>query len=372
MPSTAAFDLGFERERLVVAGVEPLCTATIRARAAVYLARLLDRTRSLPGVVDVAVADRVPFYIGYTRTMAVAPARVDLSRRRPARRWPRSRLGPTDCSATMSAPALALAGSSTTRRPARRAKSSSTRRLPDSGGRAGDGLGRHAERWGRSRPRTSSTGIVGDIRQRLGSRRGRQRPTAGSGPRSSSRSASDQLTASHDRRANRWPGGGRSSSPMLDAAGAGRSQHPRALHPDDGAAAWRLPLWPFKTLRGLFSVCGLLALVLATVGLAGVVSHAVSRRIREFGVRRDWCGTTRSRDRRHPQRRGDARSWADDRPHPRRGNRQARDAPVRDLDPWNLPAYVVVAALQSTVVVLACLRPALRAARVDPMTALRA
>ena len=44
-------------------------------------------------------------------------------------------------------------------------------------------------------------------------------------------------------------------------------------------------LWPFRTVSWLFSICGLLALFLATVGLAGVVIHAVNRRIREFGVR---------------------------------------------------------------------------------------
>ena len=46
-----------------------------------------------------------------------------------------------------------------------------------------------------------------------------------------------------------------------------------------------MQLWPFRTLSWLFSICGSLALILATVGLAGVVIHAVSRRIREFGVR---------------------------------------------------------------------------------------
>ena len=44
-------------------------------------------------------------------------------------------------------------------------------------------------------------------------------------------------------------------------------------------------LWPFRTVSWLFSICGILALVLATVGLAGVVIHAVNRRLREFGVR---------------------------------------------------------------------------------------
>jgi putative ABC transport system permease protein len=46
-----------------------------------------------------------------------------------------------------------------------------------------------------------------------------------------------------------------------------------------------LPLWPARTLAGFFSVCGLLALILATIGLFGVTHYVVSQRTREFGVR---------------------------------------------------------------------------------------
>ena len=52
-------------------------------------------------------------------------------------------------------------------------------------------------------------------------------------------------------------------------------------------------LWPFRTLTWMFSICGGLALLLATVGLAGVVIHAVNRRVREFGVRLSVGATPR-------------------------------------------------------------------------------
>lgn len=46
-----------------------------------------------------------------------------------------------------------------------------------------------------------------------------------------------------------------------------------------------LPLWTSRVTAGFFGLCGLLAITLATVGLFGTTWYAVSRRTREFGVR---------------------------------------------------------------------------------------
>ena len=135
--------------------------------------------------------------------------------------------------------------------------------------------------------------------------------------------------------------------------------------------AWQM--WPFRTLSLAFLICGGLALVLATVGLAGIVIHSVSRRIREFGVRMSVGAT------------------------PRDLMRDVLGSGIRMLVPGliaglvfaaaaarlvqvifvgvnvlNPVTYLAVAVLQSVIVVLACIGPALRASRVDPMLALRA
>jgi hypothetical protein len=131
-------------------------------------------------------------------------------------------------------------------------------------------------------------------------------------------------------------------------------------------------LWPFRTATWLFWICGILALVLATVGLAGVVIHAVSRRLREFGVRVSLGATPR-----HLVAdvlrstvgllvpgliAGTLLAAAAARVV------QAAFVGVNVLNPLT---YLAVAMLQAVVVVLACIRPAIRASHVDPLAALR-
>ena len=47
----------------------------------------------------------------------------------------------------------------------------------------------------------------------------------------------------------------------------------------------RLPLWGPRVAAWFLGVCGALALLLSTVGLFGVVSYAAAQRTREFGIR---------------------------------------------------------------------------------------
>jgi ABC-type antimicrobial peptide transport system permease subunit len=132
-------------------------------------------------------------------------------------------------------------------------------------------------------------------------------------------------------------------------------------------------LWPFRTLTWLFSICGSLALVLATVGLAGVVIHAVSRRVREFGVRLSIGATPR--DLMRDVLLSSTRMLI---PGITIGLLLAAGAAqlVRfmfiGVNVLNPSTYLVVAVIQVLIVVIACIGPAVRASRVDPLTALRA
>jgi hypothetical protein len=132
-------------------------------------------------------------------------------------------------------------------------------------------------------------------------------------------------------------------------------------------------LWPFRIASSVFTICGLLALVLAASGLAGVVIHAVSLRVREFGVRMAVGATPR--DLVADVLRGSVRLLL---PGLGAGLLLAAIAArlasflfvgVNVLNPLT---YLAVAVLECAIVVVACLGPALRASRVDPLVALRA
>ena len=132
-------------------------------------------------------------------------------------------------------------------------------------------------------------------------------------------------------------------------------------------------LWPFRTVSWLFSICGVLALILATVGLAAVMIHAVNRRLREFGVRVSIGAT----------------------PHDlvfdvlkssvtlllpglvagmliAAGLARLAQVALIGVNVLNPSTYAAVALLQCVIVIAACISPALRASRVDPLVALRA
>jgi ABC-type antimicrobial peptide transport system permease subunit len=133
-----------------------------------------------------------------------------------------------------------------------------------------------------------------------------------------------------------------------------------------------MQLWPFWTLTALFSICGGLALVLATVGLAGVVIHAVNRRIREFGVRVSIGATPR--DLMRDVLAGSTRMLI---PGIMIGLALAAAAAQLarivfiGVNVLNPVTYLLVALIEVVIVLVACIAPAIKASRVDPLIALR-
>jgi predicted permease len=153
----------------------------------------------------------------------------------------------------------------------------------------------------------------------------------------------------------------------------------RALDPN-------LPVYDVATLEGtireshspgrlgstLLVIFGALALGLAVIGLYGVVSYAVTQRTREIGVR-IALGAARpailglfARDALRMAAVGIAVGLA-----LAVGAAQLLRSLIRGLDPMDSAVFLGVALLLASVTLLAAYLPARRAARVDPMVALR-
>jgi predicted permease len=139
----------------------------------------------------------------------------------------------------------------------------------------------------------------------------------------------------------------------------------------DGAL--RSALAPYRLAAAAFTAFGGLALLLAAVGLYGVVAYAVAQRTGEFGIR--MALGARGADVRRLVLRQGARTAL-------LGGAVGAAAAVAvgralrsrlyGVEPLDPPSLAAVAALLVAVTVLATWLPARRAARVDPAVALRA
>jgi hypothetical protein len=133
-----------------------------------------------------------------------------------------------------------------------------------------------------------------------------------------------------------------------------------------------IPLWPARTAAGFLSVCGGLALVLASVGLFGATYYAVSQRTREFGVR-IALGATPRRVLSLVLREGLTLTILGVALGLAAALVAARVASslLTGVAPSDPPTYLAAATLQTAVALAACALPAFRATRVDPIVALR-
>lgn len=351
------FDVGFDREHLVLADFAPSGSGYDAARSRQFVDRFAARVRALPGISDVAVVDRAPFFVGYDEMTVVWPPDATCDGASDCRAYPS--YGVSDgYFRTMGIPIAEG-------REFRNAASGEVvingtlaRTLWPNGGALGQTI-----RVGKAGDRLTVIGIIGPTRTRG---LDRETPVLFVPLQSSHYERSLTLVARTD-----GPPSALVRS-VQDAAQAVDS-NVAMLAVKTMEQRMGVQLWPFRTMTWLFSICGGLALVLATVGLAGVVIHAVNRRIREFGVRLSVGATPR--DLMKDVLTSSTRLLI---PGVTAGLLLAAVAArlVRFLfigvNVMNPTTYLAVALLQAAIVLLACVGPAIKASRVDPLVALRA
>jgi predicted permease len=349
-------DLGFDWHHLLVADFAPASHGYDADRSARYADALLERTRALPGVTAAALAARAPFFVGFNQraslsstgkpcepgtcpqvtTMTVGPGYFQaIGVALEAGREFRSGGSPSEV----------IVNQSLARQhwPAGRGIGG-TLRLGDRG-LVVTVVGITARAHTRALDREQPTVYLPFTTDALGDNLSLIVRTAGP-PASLVR-------------------------PLRDAA--------QALDPDVAMQSVKtmeervaVQLWPFRTISWLFSICGVLALILGATGLTAVVAYAVNRRVKEFGVRMSMGATPR--DLALDVLRGSAAllvpgvvigSFL------AAGGAQLVQAAFVGVNVLNPLTYLVVALIEGAVVVVACLAPALRASRVDPLVALR-
>ena len=349
-------DPGFDREHLALAQVDPSQQGFNRIQSEQYVRSLSDRVRALPGIAHTAVARRAPFFIGYDTLVAVWPDNQSCTGEA-CPKWPAYPVS----AGYFAAMGIGLAEG----------------REFNDGTAAGEIIvnGEFARaQWpdGRALGRVVRVGAAGSPMRVVGVTRmtrtrglDRERP-AFFVPLAAEHydSAVTIIVRTSGDPAHALP-------PIAEAASALHADVP-LLTLKTMTQQMAVQMWPFRTLSWMFTICGVLALVLATVGLAGIVIHAVSRRVREFGVRMSMGAT------------------------PRDLLREVLGSSVRMLIPGlivgavlaagaarlaqflfvgvnvlNPATYLAVAILQAAIVLIACAGPAWRAARVNPVVALR-
>ena len=138
---------------------------------------------------------------------------------------------------------------------------------------------------------------------------------------------------------------------------------------DDAIASY---LYPRRIAAGILSVAGIVGVLLASVGIYGVVSYSVAQRTRELGVRRALGADGRDivglilKEGSRVAALGAAFGLLF-------GYAVVRFTSSRliALPSFDAATLIVAPALLAAVVLIACYIPARRASRIDPMTALR-
>ena len=135
----------------------------------------------------------------------------------------------------------------------------------------------------------------------------------------------------------------------------------------------RMPEWMPRTTAGFFLICGTLALILATIGLFGVMYFTVAQRTREFGIRAA-LGASRRRVVSVVVGEGLRLALPGVVLGMTAGYAVGRllSRGLHGVAPADPVSFGVTALLQIVVALAACALPAYRATKADPIIALRA
>jgi ABC-type antimicrobial peptide transport system permease subunit len=138
------------------------------------------------------------------------------------------------------------------------------------------------------------------------------------------------------------------------------------------ADALNRPTWPVRVFGSMFVIFGTVSLVLAAIGLYAVMAFSVSRRVREMGIRMA-LGATAGDVVRLVCRQGLAQIVIGMSLGLLAGSALVRIARsmLFEVQPSDPAVFALVASVLGAAALLACLVPALRATRVDPLVALR-
>lgn len=355
---TANIDPGFETERAIALSLDPSAHGHTPESARVTIDGVVERLRSVPGIEGVAVASRIPFYIGFARLTEVADGEQQCANEG-CPTVDTYAIGPTYF-ATMGIPVV-------------RGREFEAASSEPNGVVINEVF---AKRWFPSGNAVGQTLRIGD----LGEPRvviGVSRQTLLRGFPERAAPALYLPIASSDYESAvaivvRTTG---DPSPLVRAVA-------EAVYQVDSKVplmslrtmteVLELPRWPWRTASLFFGVCGVLALLLATTGLVAVMSHAVNQRMREFGVRVAVGATSRQllRDVIGSGLRVVAPGVAVGLVAAVLLSRAVRSmlVGVGLADPMT---YIAIALLQAVIALAACLVPARRAMRVDPLVALR-
>ena len=356
---TTAVDPGFDAEHLALIQLAPSEHGYAPGQGEQLLATLRDRIAALPGVTHASTSDRVPFYIGPANNVEYAVDGTDCRA--------------SDCP-TAGAYAVGAGYFSAMGVPLREGRDIAPADL--AGGRAvviseylarkawpGESAIGRTLRLGESRELVQVIGVAANMRHRSLSE-----PDGAFVFRPLRPAAADARVAVIVRTQG-------DPKAILTSV----REVLRSIDPDIPPSVLTtmpermlLPLWPARTTAGFFVICGTLALVLASIGLFGVMYFTVAQRTREFGIR-VAIGATRARVLRVVLGEGLRLALPGVVAGITLGYLAGRllARALYGVSPADPVSLAGTAALQILVALAACALPAYRATTADPIAALR-